>query len=276
LDAVDEAAIDRYERDGFLVVRSALTGAEVERALTDLKDMARAQDPACATVTYEASIRSLLEPPPSASNGSDGPADENENLAERIAKLSPATRAPLVRKFMGFTKQHPSLGAVSRHPGIRRAVEQICGETTRMFQSMALIKPPNGREKPWHQDHAYFDLPLDARIVGVWIALGHVTEENGAMFMLRGAHRDGPIVHFKRRDWQICDSEMEGRKPIALPMEAGDLVFFDAKIPHGTPTNRTNDQRWALQFHYVPRSVEKIAEEKRLEVFGSEGKGVEC
>ncbi|MFW6213947.1 MAG: phytanoyl-CoA dioxygenase family protein [Spirochaetota bacterium] len=40
---------------------------------------------------------------------------------------------------------------------------------------MALVKPPGGREKPWHQDHACFDLPLDSTIVGVWIALGHAT-----------------------------------------------------------------------------------------------------
>jgi len=56
-----------------------------------------------------------------------------------------------------------------------------------------------------------------------------VTEENGAMFMLRG-----------------------------------------------TPTNRTDGQRWALQYHYVGRSVEKVAQEYRLSIFGEEGKDVSC
>ncbi|MFW6213948.1 MAG: phytanoyl-CoA dioxygenase family protein [Spirochaetota bacterium] len=78
------------------------------------------------------------------------------------------------------------------------------------------------------------------------------------------------------RDWQICDTDLDGKKPVALEIEAGDLICFDAKIPHGTPKNSTNEQRWALQFHYVPRSVEKAAEQLRLDVFGPEGKNVSC
>ncbi|WP_269542094.1 phytanoyl-CoA dioxygenase family protein [Cerasicoccus fimbriatus] len=38
-----------------------------------------------------------------------------------------------------------------------------------------------GREKPWHQDKAYFDFPLNDRVVGVWIALGEATVANGCM-----------------------------------------------------------------------------------------------
>ena len=37
---------------------------------------------------------------------------------------------------------------------------------------MALVKPAQGREKPWHQDHAYFNVALDTPIVGVWIPMG--------------------------------------------------------------------------------------------------------
>ena len=56
---------------------------------------------------------------------------------------------------------------------------------------MALLKPPRGREKPWHQDHAYFNLPLDTPIVGVWIALDEATPENGCMHVIPGSHREG-------------------------------------------------------------------------------------
>ncbi|MFW5689944.1 MAG: hypothetical protein ACOC1U_10255 [Spirochaetota bacterium] len=53
-------------------------------------------------------------------------------------------------------------------------------------------------------------------------------------------------------------------------------MIFDAKIPHGTPTNRTDEQRWALQYHYVGRSVEQVAQEYRLNIFGEDGKDVSC
>ena len=268
LEAVDQSAADQYERDGFLVVRSAFKDDTIRAAVSELEQMSRAVDPQCSWVTFEAELRSLL-----AKRDID---PDQSDPTEALRAVPAEERAGMVRKFMRFTKRHPPLRSLSHDRALRAAVERLAGEQTRMFQSMALVKPPGGREKPWHQDHAYFDLPLDSRIVGVWIAIGEVTPENGAMFMLPGVHRDGPIVHFKRRDWQICDSYLEDKKPVALEMRAGDLVLFDAKIPHGTPTNTTDQQRWALQFHYVPRSVEKVAEELRLAVFGEDGKDVSC
>ena len=265
-------SLEQYDRDGFIVVRNAIPEELVARALNELQAMTRADDPGCATVAYEGALRDLLEE--QLGNSLDE-ADE-ESVQTALKAIPPETRSHSVRKFMGFTRTHAVLKEVSTHEPLRAAVEAIAGERTKLFQSMALVKPPGGREKPWHQDHAYFDLPIDARVCGVWIALGEVTEANGAMFMLPGAHKGGPIVHFKRRDWQICDTELDGRRPVALPMHAGDLVIFDAKIPHGTPTNHTDEQRWALQFHYVGRSVEKVAQEYRLNIFGEEGKDVSC
>ena len=271
-DALGAASAEQYERDGFLVVRGAIPGDMVAAALAELRSMSTADDPDCANVAYEGPMRSRLEEVLGVPLDSVGP----DQLSAAIASVPPAERAAMVRKFMGFTRTHPPLAAVANYAPLRSAVEALAGEPTRLFQAMALVKPPRGREKPWHQDHAYFDLPLESRICGVWIALGTVTPENGAMFMLAGAHRDGPIVHFKRRDWQICDTALVGRRPVALPMKAGDLVIFDAKLPHGTPTNRTDEQRWALQYHYVPKSVEKVATEQRLAIFGEEGKDVSC
>lgn len=263
-----DRAVRQYENDGFLVVRAGVPEELWSEALAELRMMASSSDADCSNVTYEGSFRQIA--------GSEFLEADEETRAELLASIDSDTRAAHVRKFMGFTRTHEPLKRVANYPPLRTAVEALAGEPTKLFQSMALIKPPGGREKPWHQDHAYFDLPLETKVCGVWIALGTVTQENGAMFMLRGGHKGGPIVHFKRRDWQICDTEMAGTRPIALPMEAGDLVIFDAKIPHGTPTNRTPDQRWALQYHYVGLSAEKIPQEARLAIFGEEGKDVSC
>ncbi len=37
-----------------------------------------------------------------------------------------------------------------------------------------------GREKPWHQDKAYFRVPVDAPVIACWLALDDVTAENGS------------------------------------------------------------------------------------------------
>ena len=137
-----------------------------------------------------------------------------------------------------------------------------------MFQDMSMIKPPHiGREKPWHQDQAYFKtLPLRTGVtvvVGAWIALDDVTVKNGCMMVLPSCHTQGPFRHVRLRDWQLCDSHVlertvnhdgTGRKKatiVAIPMSPGDVLLFDGMIPHGTPANQTaSNRRRALQHHY--------------------------
>ncbi len=194
-----------------------------------------------------------------------------------LPPLERGLRARLVRKLMGFVGTHPPLAAIAYHPGLLDIVARLLGgRTPELFQDMALVKPPRGREKPWHQDHAYFNLALDVPIVGVWIPFGEVTPANGCMHVLAGGHRAGPRVHFKRRDWQICDTDVETGGRLAVPMRAGDALLFAGKLPHGTPVNTTDRQRWAVQFHYRPAAAREVDDAARLAAFGSEGKGVTC
>ena len=65
-------------------------------------------------------------------------------------------------------------------------------------------------------------------MVGVWIALGHTTSENGAMYLLPGCHKSwGAHHHFLRRDWQICDSNIDAMRQqmVIAEMEPGDVLM---------------------------------------------------
>ncbi len=190
----------------------------------------------------------------------------------------PATRKQdFVRKFWHFVEFHPSLMDLALDPELLGVVKSLIGETPLLFQDMALLKPPRiGREKPWHQDHAYFNYDLDTRVAGVWIALDEATEDNGCMVIVPGSHRKGPVIHFRRRDWQICDTDARQDPPVAVPLPPGGALFFASMLHHGTPTNRSDSRRRAVQFHYCPESARKQAHEKRLQVFGAEGKDVTC
>ena len=60
-------------------------------------------------------------------------------------------------------------------------------------------------------------------------------------------------------------------------MGPGDVLLFDSLLPHGTPTNTTANQRFALQYHYVPNETEVLPDESlRLSLFGGEGAGAVC
>jgi len=191
--------------------------------------------------------------------------------------LQGEARQDAVRKLMSFTGFDRRLHDVAEHPLIRDLLARLLSAEPERFQDMALIKPPRiGREKPWHQDCAYFDLPLNTPVVGVWIALDAATVENGCMHVLAGGHKEGPRLHFQRRDWQICDDEMLGRLCTAVPLQPGGCLLFDGLLPHGTPHNHSALRRQALQFHFRPAGTHTVAREERMAIFGGDAKNVSC
>ncbi len=253
LDAVDDAQVARYGEQGYLAVEQAIPEVMIDEAKAALADLVAGRNEQFNGLLYEASAK-----------------------GRELAEMSEAERADLIRKVAGFVNHDDRLKALAEHQPLIDVVERLMGEPSKLTQDMALLKPPRiGREKPWHQDHAYFNIPVDARVVGVWIALDEATVENGCMFLLPGEHRE-PIVHFKRRDWQICDTEMRGRKATAVPLKPGGLLLFDSLLPHGTPSNDSTKRRWALQYHYAPATAPEIEVAQRLAVFGDEGKDVTC
>lgn len=254
LENLTDEHFDFYRENGYLAIENAFTPDEVEAGLAGLMHLIMGGNPEFDGIMFEAKAQEILD------------------------TLGPEARQDAVRKLMYFVDYDDRLKHLSHHPKLIGLVERLFGEKAVMFQDMALLKPPRmGREKPWHQDHAYFDFPLETRVAGVWIALDEATVENGCMRVLAGQHRSGPVIHFKRRDWQICDTDVKGRSGVvAAPLKPGGLLLFDGLLPHGTPHNNSPARRRALQFHYRNASSQKWSQEERLAVFGSEGKDVEC
>jgi phytanoyl-CoA hydroxylase len=273
LDAIGDAQVARHRELGVLAVHNAFTTTEVNAALDGLTDLIAGKAPEFTNIQFRGEAR------------------------DRLEQLSLEERINAVRRLLYFTDHEPRLKALALHPRLLAAVERVLGAPPQLFQSMALVKPPRGREKPWHQDHAYFELPLDVRVVGVWIALDVADVENGCMRFLPGWQRESrrageresgrasakravmtgnglrPVwPHYQWRDWQIADVEMEGLEAqrVAAPLEPGGLVIFDSFIPHGTPSNYTQQRRRAVQFHYVAANVPKITAAERMAIWGGQ------
>jgi phytanoyl-CoA hydroxylase len=243
LAAVDSAAIERYRADGFLAIRNGLTADAVTDLMAGLASLARADTP--ADIQYE------------------------KWAEERFDQLSADERLDATRKFMSFAKHEARLGAAAHDPDIMRVVRMLLGDEPRLFQDMALIKPPGGgREKPWHQDNAYFHLVPGTPIVGVWIALDDATLDNGCMRVIPGSHREGPVRHAFLRDLQICDGDVPIDRGVAVPLPPGGLLLFDGLLQHGTPTNFTRTRRRALQFHYTVDAAVATSDDEHRATFG--------
>ena len=148
-------------------------------------------------------------------------------LVKQKNEMEGQERRDAIRKIFGFVDYEPRLDAMAAHSGLLGTLEQIMGDTPELFQDMALVKPPrHGSEKPWHQDCAYFNLPEGTTVVGVWIALDEATPENGCLHVIPGSHNEGPMIHFKRRDWQICDTDVPVARDTMVPLKPGRLPLL--------------------------------------------------
>ena len=251
-DAITDAHIAEYHDKGYLVIHDAFTPDEVQNAIDGLVHLINGGVPGFRSIQYEA------------------------DALDQLDQLTPEQRQDAVRKMAWFSEFEPRMKAMSYHPKMRALVERILGGPPEMFQDQTLIKPPRlGREKPWHQDMAYFNLDKREPTIGIWIALDETDIENGCMHLLPQLGHE-PIVHFQRRDWQLCDTLTFGQPCIAVPLKPGGALLFDSMLVHGTPHNSSGKRRRAMQIHYYAGRYPKIPNEQRLEIFGEEGRDVTC
>ena len=254
LDSITDADIARYHEQGFIAVRNAFSPDEVQSGLDGLAELIAGRVPEFQNIQFTAEVR------------------------DRLDTLSFQERMDSVRRLLYFVDYEARTKAIANHPKLLALTSRLLQGEAMMFQDMALIKPPNGREKPWHQDHAYFELTPETRVVGVWIALDPAGIENGCMRVMPGWHRRGKFSHFQIRDLQICDSDMDGLQEhrVAVPLEPGGCLIFDSYIPHGTPSNFTSMRRRALQFHYHAVGAQKISAEERVAIWSGEANNIAC
>lgn len=249
---VSEADIEQFHALGFLVIHKAIDRASIEAGRAGIRDLilSREND----NIMVESVIR------------------------ERFNGLPDEERLDSVRKLMPVVPFDARLKAASEDPALLAVIGRIMGEPAALSQDQAMLKPPRiGREKPWHQDMAYFDYPSETTIVGAWIALDEATPENGCMMVVPGSHLEGPMPHWTRRDWQLCDTDVQVGDSVAVPLPPGGCLLFHCLLHHGSPPTRSHRRRWALQFHYCPASVARLPNsDLRLSVFGNEGLDVSC
>jgi len=251
-DAVTNADIEQFHALGFLVIHNAIDRAAIELG--------------------RAAIRDLIL------NRDNGNIMVESVVGKRFYELPDEERLDSVRKMMPVVPYDARMKTASENPALLAVLGRIMGEQAALSQDQAMLKPPRiGREKPWHQDMAYFDYPTGTTIVGAWIALDEATPENGCMMVIPGSHHEGPMPHWTRRDWQICDTDVRVGEIVAVPLPPGGCLLFHCLLHHGSPPTRSDRRRWALQFHYGPASVNRLQNsDLRLNVFGTEGLDATC
>jgi phytanoyl-CoA hydroxylase len=239
----------RYWTDGFIAVDNVFAPDEVRSYVDGLLHLIRGDNPAYAGVQLEEATEAGLD----------------------ASAIPPDDREPYVRKLMRFVDFDARLKSACEHPVLTGICRRLLGEGIELTQDMALLKPPKiGREKPWHQDNAYFNYaPLDG-VIGTWTALDAATPENGCMHVIPGSHLKGPQPHFHDRDCQLPDEAIDVDQDVVVPLKPGGVLFFHGLLFHGTPPNQSSDKRRALQYHYRARSCLRITDDEHASLFADD------
>ena len=233
---LSDKQIADFERDGFLAVRNFLAKEEVDE------------------------IRNCFM-----AVNAEGPVP---GLSEIGAHYRPEDPLSFYPRMM-HPHRHPELpvGPLAMkymlNAKVGETLNDLFGEEAVAVQSMFYFKPPGARGQELHQDNYYLRVK-PGTCMAAWLAVDDADEENGGMMVVPGSHdqdiscpeKADPAVSFTGDYVQVP----EGREKTPCNLKAGDMLFFNGSVIHGSTPNLSPDRfRRAFICHYVPISTAEMS-----------------
>jgi ectoine hydroxylase-related dioxygenase (phytanoyl-CoA dioxygenase family) len=140
----------------------------------------------------------------------------------------------------------------------------LLGAEPYAVQTMLYFKPAGARGQALHQDQFYLRVQ-PGTCMAAWLALDDCDEENGCMQVAPGSHT-WPVLCPQTADTTLSFTDVTvplpaGQEVQPILMRAGDVLFFNGSLVHGSYPNRSTDRfRRALIGHYIVGEAEKVGE----------------
>jgi ectoine hydroxylase-related dioxygenase (phytanoyl-CoA dioxygenase family) len=128
---------------------------------------------------------------------------------------------------------------------------------------MLYFKPPGARGQALHQDNYYLQVQ-PGTCLAAWLALDDCDEANGCLQVVPGT-KDTPELCPQTADISQSFTDVtvplaEGMQAKPMIMKAGDVLFFNGQLIHGSFPNSTKDRfRRSLIGHYIVAEAQKVA-----------------
>ncbi len=239
--------IEQYQRDGYFIARGLFAPEEITR--------------------LRAHYMALRE-------GQEHPGDFAGVPVQRILGDSAKTGDLLFEDRPDPLKQYPRMihmhrwDEISLHwlldKRLNRQLTALLGCEPYAVQTMLYFKPPGARGQALHQDQYYLKVQPGTSMAA-WMALDDCDEVNGCMQMVAGSQEWDVLCTIPADTTQsftdVTVPLPPGVKPTPAIMKAGDVLFFNGQIVHGSYQNTTSDRfRRALIGHYIVGEAEKVAQ----------------
>ena len=229
-----------WERDGFLRLRGLLPEDLCDSLLAD----------------YE---RAWVDPP------------DVSVLSEGVgvAPIGDLDRVSLEHhhyRLLDFQDVSTAATRVMMHPEIIRLLELVFDAQPVLMQTLFF---EYGSEQSLHQDFAYVQADILSHLVGCWIALEDVDDENGPLVYLPGSHQiqkfswsSGGMVFDGQDELETlsferhieAEAERMGLKKLILHAKKGDVLLWHCALAHGgSKVLDRNRSRKSIVGHFSTR-----------------------
>ena len=148
-------------------------------------------------------------------------------------------------------------------PRIGACFRQLLGSEPLAVQTMLYFKPAGARGQALHQDQYYLRVQ-PGTCIAAWMALDDCDEENGCLQVVPGSHKL-PLLCPTEADISQSFTDVTvplsaDMQPEPLLMKAGDVLFFNGQLIHGSFPNRSGSRfRRALIGHYIDADARQVA-----------------
>ena len=149
-------------------------------------------------------------------------------------------------------------------PRLNACLTGLLGREPYAVQTMLYFKPPGARGQALHQDNYYLRVQ-PGTCAAAWLALDDSDEANGCLQVAPGSS-NWPILCTEKADTTRSFTDVtvplpEGAEVRPILMQAGDVMFFNGALVHGSEPNTTSDRfRRALIGHYIVGEAERVGQ----------------
>ena len=195
----------------------------------------------------------------------DGPVPNLSEINPKYRSDDPLAFYP--RMMHPHRHPHLPVGPLSMRLMLDRRVGAILhdlfGEEAAAAQSMFYFKPAGARGQALHQDNFYLRVQ-PGTCMAAWTAVDDADEENGTLIVVPGSHL-GDVVCPDRADTTSSFTGdfvavPPGLQEKVVVLQAGDVLFFNGSVIHGSYPNRSLDRfRRAFICHYVPAGSREVS-----------------
>jgi len=150
------------------------------------------------------------------------------------------------------------------HPKVRVYLEKFMGGEPVAAQSMYFFKAPGSRGQAMHQDNFYL-MVEPSTCMAAWTACDDADPENGGLMVVPNSESN-ELVCPDVADTTVSLSAQrvpipKGQRVVPAVMKAGDTLFFNGNVIHGSGPNRSKDRfRRSFICHYAKGDLARISQ----------------